>query len=137
MVTSRPEDRNPVPQSLSLGRPPQSGSHADDRVDVVYTWVDGASPGYADLLQEHATRPVDLNPNRYRDNLEMLRFSLRSMESHVPWRGKVHLVTMRPQLPVWLNLHAPDLRVVHHDLIFDPQDLPTFNSLAILSNLHR
>ena len=117
--------------------PPHEGSSSDERVDVVYTWVDGAWPGYAELLQRHSSRPVDLNPNRYRDNLELLRYSLRSLQAHAPWRGTVHLVTMRPQLPAWLCASAPGLNIVHHDQIFDPQDLPAFNSLAILSNLHR
>ena len=125
------------PPNRSTVTPHPSGSAPEDRVDVVYTWVDGAFPGYAELLQQYSTRPVDLNPNRFRDNLEILRFSFRSLECHAPWRGRVHLVTMRPQLPAWLDPDAPGLQVVHHDMIFDPKDLPTFNSLSILSNIHR
>jgi hypothetical protein len=106
-------------------------------VDVVYTWVNGDHPGYQELLSSYAKRPVDQNPNRTRDNLDCLRYSLRSLIAHAPWIRRVHLVTMRPQLPWWLEPKAPRLTIHHHDEIFDAGDLPTFNSFAILSNLHR
>jgi hypothetical protein len=109
----------------------------DSRIDVVYTWVNGDWPGYRDLLQSQARKPQDLNPNRYRDNLDLLRYSLRSLDTHVPWAGRVHLVTARPQVPAWLRTDADGLRLVHHDEFMDAADLPTFNSFAIVSNLHR
>jgi stealth protein CR2/Stealth-like protein len=104
-------------------------------MDVVYTWVKGDWPGYWELLQSLAAKPQDLNPNRYRD-LDLLKYSLRSLEAYVPWRGRVTLVTARPQVPAWLRT-GDGLRVVHHDEFMDAADLPTFNSFAIFSNLHR
>jgi hypothetical protein len=109
----------------------------DQRLDVVYTWVDGTWPGYAELTNEYAEVPLDLNPNRFRDNIDILRYSLRSLERYAPWLGRLFLVTMRPQLPAWLDTKAPELHVVHHDEIFEPEYLPSFNSLAIVSHLHR
>ncbi|HEY2945356.1 MAG TPA: stealth conserved region 3 domain-containing protein [Vicinamibacteria bacterium] len=109
----------------------------DARIDVVYTWVKGDWPGYWEQLQSQAGKPQDLNPNRYRDNLDLLRYGLRSLEAYVPWAGRVHLVTARPQLPEWLRAGAGGLRVVHHDEFMDAADLPTFSSFAIACNLHR
>jgi len=106
-------------------------------VDAVYTWVDGSFPGYAELLQAHAESAHDRNPNRTRDNLDLLKYSLRSLERHAPWLRRVFLVTTRPQLPRWLDPGAPGLRLVHHDEIFEPRQLPTFNSFAIVASLHR
>ena len=41
------------------------------------------------------------------------------------------------QVPDWLDLTHPRIRVVFHDQIFnDMSDLPTFNSVAIEVNLH-
>jgi hypothetical protein len=114
-------------------RPPAEPS----RMDVVYTWVKGDWPGYWELLRSLAAKPQDLNPNRYRDNLDLLKYSLRSLEAYVPWRGRVTLVTARPQVPAWLRTGEDGLRVVHHDEFMDAADLPTFNSFAIFSNLHR
>jgi hypothetical protein len=103
-------------------------------VDVVYTWVDGGWPGYDDLLRRYATNRHDLNPNRYRNNLDVLRYSLRSFERYAPWARQVILVTCRPQVPVWLNTRA--VRVVHHDEFIPAANLPTFNSFAIVAQLH-
>ncbi len=57
-------------------------SVSEAKIDVVYTWVDGAAPGYAELLGRYAQSGHDLNPNRYRDNLDLLKYSLRSLERY-------------------------------------------------------
>jgi len=106
-------------------------------LDVAYTWVDDRSPGYADEMRAHARNRHDLNPNRTRDNLELLRFSLRSLAAYAPWVGNVHLFTRRPQLPAWLDTRHPRLRITHHDEVMDGALLPTFNSFAIVQHLHR
>jgi hypothetical protein len=111
-----------------------------ERIDFVYTWVDGADPDYAALRNDWAGRHgIPPNPERDRDNLDLLKYSLRSLERHVPWFGNLYLVTARPQVPRWLNLSGPSrIRIVHHDEIFaNPDVLPTFNSFAIEHNLHR
>ena len=43
-------------------------------IDVVYTWVDDTFPGYRDLLDGYAGTSHDLNPNRTRDNLDLLKY---------------------------------------------------------------
>jgi len=106
-------------------------------IDVVYTWVDGSWPGYAELLQAHSAVPLDLNPNRFRDNLDMLKYSMRSLARFAPWVRRVFVVTARPQVPAWLDIDSADVSLVHHNEIFDAEHLPNFNSLAIVSNLHR
>jgi hypothetical protein len=104
-------------------------------IDAVYTWVDGTWPGYDALLRRSAADRHDLNPNRYRDNLDILKFNLRSVERHAPWIHRVFLVTCRPQVPAWLD--TTSVRVVHHDEFMPADHLPTFNSFAIVANLHR
>jgi hypothetical protein len=108
---------------------------ADDPIDVVYTWVDDGWPGYLETLQQYACKSHDLNPNRTRDNLQVLKYSMRSLAAFAPWIRNVYLVTCRPQLPAWLDTRA--VRVVHHDEFMPREHLPTFNSFAIVSNLHR
>jgi hypothetical protein len=104
-------------------------------IDAVYTWVDGAWPGYDALLRSHARDRHDLNPNRYRDNLSLLKYSLRSLDRFAPWIRTVVLVTCRPQVPPWLD--AARVRVVHHDEFMPEPARPTFNSFAIVSHLDR
>jgi hypothetical protein len=101
-------------------------------IDVVYTWVDGAAPGYQELLQSYSKVPRDLNPERYRDAFTLLRYSLRSLERFAPWFRNVYIFTCRPQVPGWLKRDHPRLRIVHHDEVM-PGDgtLPAFNSNVI------
>jgi hypothetical protein len=103
-------------------------------IDLVYTWVDDATPGYLDELRRYASNANDLNPNRTRDNLQLLRYSLRSVARFAPWVRRVVLLTRRPQVPDWLE--PGTLELVHHDQIMDAGLLPTFNSFAIISHLH-
>ena len=109
----------------------------DTPVDVVYTWVDDSFPGYLDVLRQYADTAHDLNPNRTRDNVDVLKYNLRSLARYLPWVRRVYLVTCRPQVPKWLNRDHPGLSVVHHDAFMPADILPTFNSFAILSHLPR
>jgi hypothetical protein len=104
--------------------------------DIVYMWVDDQWPGYADELRRYAQSTHDRNPNRTRDNLQTLKFSVRSLELYTPWRRNIYVVTCRPQCPAWLDRSRPSLRIVHHDEIMPPDILPSFNSFAIQSYLH-
>ncbi|MEM5788499.1 MAG: Stealth CR1 domain-containing protein [Syntrophobacteraceae bacterium] len=119
---------------------PNTGKYPVQRIDFVYTWVDGADPEYGRLRDQWAARlGVTVSPERDRDDLQLLRYSLRSLEKFVGWHGRVFIVTARPQVPSWLNLSGDcPLRIVHHDEIFEePPRLPTFNSFAIEHNIHR
>ena len=103
-------------------------------IDLVYTWVDDTWPGYSDLLCQYARKDQDSNPNRTRDNLELLRYSLRSVARYAPWVRNVYLFTLRPQVPHWVNTSR--VRVIHHDEVMAPAHRPTFSSFAIYTHLH-
>lgn len=118
---------------------PQASAEESGRrspVDIVITWVDDRWPGYQDMLRRHAAAPPDLDPARTRDNLDLLRFCLRSIARHAPWINHVYLLTCRPQVPHWLDTAHPRLTVVHHDEVMPASLLPTFNSFAIISHMH-
>lgn len=108
-----------------------------DQMDIVYTWVDDSTPGYLEELNRYADDPRDLNPNRTRDNLDVIRYSMRSVARYCPWVRKIHVVTCRPQVPAWLNVDHPQINLVHHDRIISSGYLPTYNSFCIISHLHR
>lgn len=96
--------------------------------DAVYTWVDGSDPAYARARDAAASAlglPVD--PERDRADLDLLRFSLRSLDRHAPWIRKVWLVTPRPQVPGWLE--PGTVHVVHEDELLP--EAPVFNSDAV------
>ncbi len=113
-----------------------------DDIDAVYTWVDSADTQFAkDFdkyydLENPPGDPLNYHQHRYRDS-EELRYSLRSLEINAPWINRIFLVT-NGQVPSWLNVKHPRLSLVKHSEIFpDQSHLPTFNSLAIETHLHR
>jgi hypothetical protein len=113
---------------------------ADFPIDVVYTWVDDHDPAWRARYELAALQGADLtdeiaSPARFH-NRDELRYSLRSLALYAPFVRNVYLVTAG-QVPAWLDTDAPNLRVVPHEEILGPDCLPTFNSHAIESALHR
>ncbi|XP_046849520.1 N-acetylglucosamine-1-phosphotransferase subunits alpha/beta-like isoform X2 [Xenia sp. Carnegie-2017] len=87
---------------------------------------------FADAKQEDN----HFSASRFADNQE-LRYSLRSVEKFAPWVRQIFIVT-NGQIPSWLNLNNPRIKIVTHREIFSNQShLPTFSSPAIESHLHK
>jgi hypothetical protein len=112
-------------------------------IDVVYTWVDGNDRAWNDKRQARAAEGgrdlhrVANSQTRY-VNREELRYSLRSLYYYAPWIRRIYLVT-DDQIPAWYKETEPSLLsiVSHRELFPDTRYLPTFNSHAIESVLHR
>ena len=112
-------------------------------IDIVYTWVDGSDESWKNTLstfiatyglQDHAGAD-SLSKKRFRNHDE-LKYSLRSIQAFAPWVHHIYIVTCG-QKPKWFRDH-PKITFVDHSSIFKKsQDLPTYNSMAIESNLHR
>eukprot|EP01029_Cantina_marsupialis_P028316 TRINITY_DN775_c0_g8_i1.p1 TRINITY_DN775_c0_g8~~TRINITY_DN775_c0_g8_i1.p1 ORF type:complete len:956 (-),score=249.19 TRINITY_DN775_c0_g8_i1:43-2514(-) len=72
---------------------------------------------------------------RFRDNNELI-YSIRSIEHFAPWIRNIYLVT-NGQIPSWIDLDHPRIRLVTHEEIFpDSSVLPVYSSPAIEANLH-
>jgi hypothetical protein len=112
------------------------------QVDVVYTWVNGADPEWQKVRHDTAKQEnVEIlgadaqQARRFRDNNE-LKYSLRALHMFAPWIHHIYIVTYGHK-PEWLQDH-PKISIVSHKEIFKHQEhLPTFNSMAIESNIHR
>jgi hypothetical protein len=110
-------------------------------IDAVYTWVDSSDLRWR---QRHRRVSEDLDepvPNANIQELfvqrDELRYSLRSLHLYAPWVRNIFVVT-DGQVPHWLNTDHPTITIVdHRDLFPDRAVLPTFNSHAIESCLHR
>jgi hypothetical protein len=121
-----------------------SPDRIDFPIDAVYTWVDGGDPAWqarkaAALGDNDWVERVSVqtaNNSRFVSRDE-LRYSLRSLHCFAPWVRRIFLVT-DDQVPAWLDTEHPQVTVVSHREIFgDTGRLPTFNSQAIESRLHR
>ncbi|KAL5007073.1 hypothetical protein ScPMuIL_015879 [Solemya velum] len=102
--------------------------------------IDGKEPtlSSANLIWDlrDFSRDEDVSASRFQDN-EELRYSLRSVEMFAPWVRNIYIVT-NGQIPYWLNLEHPRLKIITHDEIFDNKShLPTFGSPAIEANIHK
>jgi len=114
-------------------------------VDVVYTWVDGDDAHWYDRQQQRlatwaarsgtATSRAASGRARF-ESRDELRYSLRSLHLFAPWVRTIHVVT-DAQVPPWLDVSHPHVQVVDHRDILPAEALPTFNSHAIESALHR
>ena len=112
-------------------------------IDVVYTWVDGNDPDWVDrknsslaAFGHQKINTIATNASRFISRDE-LKYSLRSIVAYAPWVRRIFLVT-DDQIPPWLDTSDPRLTVVpHRELFGDTGVLPTFNSHAIESRLHR
>jgi hypothetical protein len=109
-------------------------------VDIVYTWVNSSDPLWqvqrAYYVKQEKGISKDANLSyRFRSRDE-LKYSLRSIEKYAPFVRKIYIVT-NGQKPSWIKTH-PKIEFVSHSQIFrHPNHLPTFNSMAIESCLHR
>ncbi|MGH8879062.1 MAG: stealth conserved region 3 domain-containing protein, partial [Stackebrandtia sp.] len=110
-------------------------------IDVVYTWVDSRDPQWQATRGQYGgeTEPGPIsaaNDERYLDR-EELKHSLRSLWMFAPFVRHIYIVTA-DQHPSWLSTIDSRVRVVSHRELFpDASVLPTFNSHAIESCLHR
>jgi len=114
-------------------------------IDVVFTWVDGEDPAWDDARERRlaaltggddtAHRREASGRARFLDHGE-LRYAMRSLHLFAPWVRRIHLVTAG-QRPTWLDADHPRVNLVDHRDLLPPEALPTFNSHAIETALHR
>jgi hypothetical protein len=111
----------------------------DFPMDVVYTWVDGDDPLWRAKKERWLGGVGDIHPHAANTSRffarDDLRYSLRSVDMYGDFVRTIYLVT-DGQVPAWLDTSHPKLQMVDHREIFDPKQLPTFNSHAIESRLH-
>ncbi|KAI9922816.1 hypothetical protein PsorP6_000333 [Peronosclerospora sorghi] len=105
-------------------------------VAIVYTWVNGTETCYNKRRERAGLPPGGSSRDK---EIGELKYSLRSLLQFLPWlEGPIYIVTPG-QIPDWLNLSNPRVRVVDQDEIL-PQDkttLPTFNINVIEQYLHK
>jgi hypothetical protein len=111
-------------------------------VDLVYTYVEGDS---AHAEQRMRYRSVSENvqgttkddSTRY-CNVGEIRYGVRSALRHMPWIRHILIVTDSQKPPVDSHLlDSGRVRIVNHREFIPETYLPTFNSIAIESFLHR
>jgi len=102
-------------------------------IDLVYFWVDGSDPlwlakklAYTSAFDEKTQTNCKA---RYIGNDE-LKYSLRSVDKYAPWIHKIFIVTDN-QIPEWLNVFHPKIKIIDHREILPSEILPCFNSTVL------
>ena len=113
----------------------------DNPIDIVYLWCDSSDENWRQKKNEELEKYGKSLDNdsvgecRFVDNDE-LRYSLRSLEKFAPWINNIFIVTDK-QVPEWLDVNNPKIRIIDHTQILPSEALPTFNSMAIETVLHK
>ena len=119
------------------------------KIDFVILWVDGNDPNHiakrkryqqAFQLVDEGNAEQSTSDLRFIEHSE-LRYCLRSIIQHAPWYNKIYIVVDEQQ-PSFLDpelLQRNRIVLVEHRELFAecPELLPTFNSRAIASRLHK
>ncbi|MFZ2965118.1 MAG: stealth conserved region 3 domain-containing protein [Rhodoglobus sp.] len=114
-------------------------SDVDFEIDMVFSWVDGTDSQFqrarAQRMAAYVVGDGDDSEARFRQ-IDELRYALRSVATFAPWVRRIFIVTDSPR-PAWLAEH-PRVTIVRSEEFFaDPSVLPTHNSHAVESQLHR
>ncbi|HQB27605.1 MAG TPA: Stealth CR1 domain-containing protein [Paludibacter sp.] len=113
--------------------------HTIKQIDLVYLWVDGSDPLWRAKQQAALASRNDgtaINTTGRYVNNDELKYSLRSVEKHLPWIRKIFIITDN-QTPSWLDIHHPKITIVDHREILPPEALPCFNSRVIEYFMYR
>ena len=113
------------------------GKNENYPVDMVYLWCED-TPARAQLRQEWKEKLGLAKKNlsaevssvaRFVSNDE-LKYSLRSVEKYAPWVNKIYIVTDN-QVPKWLNLKHPKIKIIDQRDIMPKGAMPVFSSVPI------
>lgn len=113
----------------------------DYPVDIVYLWCNSSDSVWREKKNNELKKYGKSLDNdsvgdcRFIDNDE-LKYSLRSLEKFAPWINNVFIVTDN-QIPEWLDTTNPKIHIINHSQILPAEALPTFNSMAIETVLHK
>lgn len=110
------------------------------KVDVVFTWVNNQDPKWQQRRRQHSPtaeqNALHNNDEARFSNHNELYYSLHSVRTFLPWINHIYIITDN-QRPDWLNpADYPNVSIIDHSQIIDPQYLPTFNSHVIEAHLH-
>lgn len=118
-------------------------SENDKSVDVVYTWVDSRDENWLKLKNKYSNKNIKFDDRderwtKTKRPYDEILLSIKSVRKYLPWINNIFVIAHRPQtLPNWI-LNDYNVKMVYHDEIFPKGSvLPTFNSVAIETNLHR
>ena len=108
-------------------------------IDIVVTWVDEKDPGWLAEKKrclERRGAEAGSDSNIRFESWDNLQYWFRAIEKFMPWFHQIILITCG-QIPEFLKVSHPKLRIIKHSDYIPEEYLPTFNSNTIEMNVHR
>ena len=100
-------------------------------IDIIIPFVNNQDKEWQAEFNKHSKENGLKGQERFRD-LGVFQYVFRSIEKNCPWCRYVFLVLSSPsQIPAWLNINHPKLKIVYHKDYIPSEFLPTFNSNVI------
>lgn len=101
-------------------------------IDIIVPWV---NPNDKIWINEYSYWKQKVTGEcgqvRFRDS-NTFYYWFRCIEKNMPWVRYVFLVLASPsQIPSWLNINNPKLKIIYHEQFIPKEELPTFNSSVI------
>ena len=105
-------------------------------VDIIIPWVNPSDKSWQSNFAIWKKKEEGVtSANRFRD-LESIKYALRSIDENAKFVRYVFLVLSdESQIPEWLNIENPKLRIVYHRDYIPSKLLPTFNSNTIIMHM--
>lgn len=105
-------------------------------MDFVILWVNNNDPYWkSEYMKYSLLESGEKKEVRYRD-WNNLHYWFRGVDKFAPWVNKIFLITAN-QIPSWLKIDHPKLRLVDHKEYIPNELLPTFSSNTIEMFLHQ
>lgn len=111
-------------------------------IDIVVTYVDQNDKVWQNEFIKWKKQELNNNQNqetniqafgeeRFRE-WETLKYWFRGVENNCEWVNNVFFIVAYPtQIPKWLNIDNPKLKIIYHKDFIPKELLPTFNSNTI------
>lgn len=109
---------------------------ANHPIDIVLPWVDEKDEIWQEKKSEYEEGYGFESSNIRFQCWDNLHLWFRSVEKCMPWFNRIFLITCG-QVPDFLRLDNPRLRLIDHKDYIPGKYLPTFNSNTIEMNIHR
>lgn len=104
-------------------------------IDFVVLWVDSGDPEWKRLYSDFTGEASPEKGNRFRD-FGMFKYWFRAVEKYAPWVNRIFVITFG-QVPDFLDVSNPKIRLVKHSDYMPADCLPSFSSCAIEMGIHR
>ena len=106
------------------------------KIDIVIPWVDEKDSVWQVEKNKYCKQGGKKDSNLRFQCWDNLHLWFRAIENSMPWFNRIFLITCG-QIPEFLNVNNPKLRLINHEDYIPSDYLPTFNSNTIEMNIHR